>query len=57
MTYEHEREIPYKQKVSSYEIKFYDMDNEEIEIELPDYAFASLDDAIYEWELETDVID
>ena len=54
MTYEHERDIPYKQKVSSYEIKFYDMDGEEMLI--PDkalnQAYSEIDQAIYEWEME-----
>jgi len=53
MTYEHERE-PYTQKVSSYEIKFYDMDGEEMLI--PDRtlkeAYTEIDRAIYEWECE-----
>ena len=51
MTYEHER---YKQKVSSYEIKFYDMDGEEMLI--PDrplkQAYSEIDQAIYECERE-----
>jgi len=54
MAYEHERDIPYKQKVSSYEIKFYDMDGEEMLI--PDkalnQAYSEIDQAIYEWETE-----
>ena len=52
MTYEHEREIPYKQKVSSYKIVFYDMDGEIMLI--PDkplkQAYSEIDQAIYEWE-------
>ena len=54
MTYEHERDIPYKQLVSSYEIKFYDMDGKEMLI--PDkpltQAYSEIDQAIYEWEQE-----
>ena len=53
MTYEHEREIPYKQKVSSYKIEFYDMDGEIMLI--PDkalsQAYSEIDQAIYEWEM------
>ena len=59
MTYEHERDIPYEQKVSSYAIKFYDMHDEEILI--PDRvlkeAYTEIDQAIYEWEMEKDVTD
>ena len=51
--YEHEREIPYKQKVSSYKIIFYDM-NDEIML-IPDkplsQAYSEIDQAIYEWEM------
>jgi hypothetical protein len=54
MTYKHERDIPYKQKVSSYEIRFYDMDGELMLI--PDKAlkraYTETDQAIYEWETE-----
>ena len=54
MTYEHERDIPYKQKISSNEIKFYDMDGNEMLI--PDkplkQAYSEIDQAIYEWECE-----
>jgi hypothetical protein len=52
MTYEHYRE--HIQKVSSYEIKFYDMDDNEMLI--PDnvlkQAYSEIDQAIYEWENE-----
>ena len=53
MAYEHEREIPYKQKVSSYKIVFYDMNGEIMLI--PDkplsQAYTEIDQAIYEWEM------
>ena len=52
LTYEHYRK--HIQKVSSYEIKFYDMDNNEMLI--PDKplkrAYSEIDQAIYEWETE-----
>ena len=52
MTYEHYRD--HIQKVCSYEIKFYDMDNNEMLI--PDkplsQAYTEIDQAIYEWEME-----
>ena len=52
MTYE--RDIPYKQKVSSYEIKFYDMEDNEIDIDeyYMSQAYTEIDQAIYEWERE-----
>jgi hypothetical protein len=50
MTYEHYRE--HIQKVSSYEITFYDMDDNVMLI--PDkplkQAYSEIDQAIYEWE-------
>ena len=50
MTYEHYRE--HIQKVSSYKITFYDMDDNEMLI--PDKpltrAYSEIDQAIYEWE-------
>ena len=50
MTYEHYRE--HIQKVSSYEITFYDMDDNVMLI--PDKplkrAYSEIDQAIYEWE-------
>ena len=53
--YTHKRE-PYKQKVSSYEIRFYDMDGEVMLI--PDRAlkeaYTEIDQAIYEWETENE---
>jgi hypothetical protein len=52
MAYEHYRE--HIQKVSSYKIIFYDMDDNEIEI--PEralkQAYTEIDQAIYEWENE-----
>ena len=45
----------YKQKIGSYKVVFYDMDNEEIEID--EYymkrAYSEIDQAIYEWEQVT----
>lgn len=53
MTYERHRKVDI-QKISSYEIKFYDMDGNEMII--PDRtlktAYTEIDQAIYEWELE-----
>ena len=43
---------PYKQKISSYAVKFYDMDGKEIDIDLPEHAYVELDEAIYDWEQE-----
>ena len=42
----------YEQKISSYKIVFYDMDDNEIEIdERPlKQAYSEIDQAIYEWE-------
>ena len=40
----------YKQKISSYKVIFYDMDGKEIEIDLPEWAYESLDEAISLWE-------
>ena len=44
----------YEQKISSYKIVFYDMDDKEIE--LPERvlkeAYTEIDQAIYEWEEE-----
>ena len=45
-----------KQKISSFKVVFYDMDDKEIEI--PDFylseAYTELDQAIYDWEQESD---
>jgi hypothetical protein len=38
------------QKISSYKTIFYDMDGKEIEIDLPEWAYESLDEAISLWE-------
>jgi len=44
----------YEQKISSYKIVFYDMNNDEVEI--PEFhmseAYSGIDQAIYEWENE-----
>ena len=47
---------PYKQKILSYKIVFFDMDNKEIEIgeRVLKQAYSEIDQAIYEWEMETD---
>ena len=49
----------YEQKISSYKITFYDMDDNEIEIDerTLKQAYSEIDQAIYDWEMETDVID
>tara|TARA_R100001244_G_scaffold38141_1_gene34570 strand:- start:567 stop:740 length:174 start_codon:yes stop_codon:yes gene_type:complete len=54
MTELREHKPRYKQKISSYKIVFYDMDNNEIEIpERPlNSAYSEIDQAIYEWETE-----
>ena len=46
----------YKQKISSYKIVFYDMDNNEVEIpEKPlSQAYSEIDQAIYDWETGED---
>jgi len=47
----------YEQKISSYEIKFYDMSGHEIEIpeKSMSQAYSEIDQAIYEWETEGEV--
>ena len=54
MTELREHKPRYKQKISSYKIVFYDMDNNEVEIpERPlSSAYSEIDQAIYEWETE-----
>ena len=49
----------YEQKISSYKITFYDMDDNEIEIDerTLKQAYSEIDQAIYEWEIEKDVTD
>ena len=42
--------MTYKQLVSSTKSIFYNMDGEEIEVDLPEYAYDELNEAIYEWE-------
>ena len=50
--YNMEYKPKYEQKISSYKIVFYDMDDKEIE--LPERvlkeAYTEIDQAIYEWE-------
>ena len=38
------------QKIGSYKTVFYDMDGKEIEIDLPEWAYENLDEAISLWE-------
>ena len=47
------------QKISSYKVVFYDMEDNEVEIpeRAMSQAYSEIDQAIYEWEQETDVID
>ena len=45
------------QKISSYKVIFYDMDDKEVEIDLPSWVYSDIDQAIYEWEQETDATD
>ena len=44
------------QKISSYQVIFYDMDDREIEIDeyYMKQAYSELDQAIYEWENKDD---
>ena len=45
------------QKISSYKVIFYDMDDEVVEIDLPSWVYSDIDQAIYEWEQETHATD
>ena len=47
----------YEQKIYSYKIIFYDMDDKEVEIDLPSWVYSDIDQAIYEWEQETHATD
>ena len=38
------------QLISSYKVILYDMNGEEIDIELPEWAYESLDEGIARWE-------
>tara|TARA_Y100001951_G_scaffold97729_1_gene97706 strand:- start:370 stop:540 length:171 start_codon:yes stop_codon:yes gene_type:complete len=42
----------YEQRISSFKVIFYDMDGEEIDIDLPEWAYNDLNEAVYEWETE-----
>jgi len=46
----------YKQKIGSYKVVFYDMEDNEVEIDgfFMSEAYSSIDQAIYEWEQESD---
>ena len=50
--YNMEYKPKYEQKISSYKIVFYDMDDNEIEIDerTLKMAYSEIDQAIYEWE-------
>ena len=47
----------YEQKISSYVVKFYDMEDNEVEIpeKAMSQAYSEIDQAIYEWETEGEV--
>jgi hypothetical protein len=47
----------YEQKISSYKIVFYDMDDNEIEIDEKTLkqVYTEIDQAIYEWENDVEV--
>ena len=45
------------QKISSYKVTFYDMDGEEVEVELPEWAYQTLDEAISEYEDDCCIFD
>tara|TARA_Y100000296_G_scaffold60083_1_gene69536 strand:+ start:479 stop:619 length:141 start_codon:yes stop_codon:yes gene_type:complete len=45
------------QKIFSYKVIFYDEDDKEVEVNLPSHIYSDIDQAIYDWEMETDVID
>tara|TARA_Y100000361_G_scaffold135091_1_gene134713 strand:- start:770 stop:982 length:213 start_codon:yes stop_codon:yes gene_type:complete len=38
------------QLISSYKVVFYDMDGNKVDIDLPEWAFESLDEGIAKWE-------
>ena len=38
------------QQISSYKVVFYDMDGNKVDIDLPEWAFESLDEGIAKWE-------
>jgi hypothetical protein len=42
----------YEQKISSYKVVFYDMDDKEVEIDefFMSQAYSEIDQAIYDWE-------
>jgi len=42
----------YEQRISSFKVIFYDMDDKEVEIDLPSWVYSDIDQAIYEWEQE-----
>ena len=47
----------YEQKISSYKIVFYDMENNEVEIpeKTTSQAYSEIDQAIYDWETEGEI--
>ncbi len=38
------------QQISSYKVVFYDMDGNKVDIDLPEWAYESLDEGIAKWE-------
>ena len=38
------------QQISSYKVIYYDMDGNVVDIDLPEWAFESLDEGIAKWE-------
>ena len=47
--------MEYRQKVGSYKIIFYDMDGEELDVNVPEFVYDDLDQAIYYWETQGEI--
>ena len=47
-----DRSFPMTQMISSYKVIFYDMDGKKIDVDLPEWAYEQLDEAISLWEEE-----
>ena len=45
------------QKIYSYKIIFYNEDDKEVDVDLPSHIYSDIDQAIYDWEMETDATD
>ena len=45
------------QKIYSYKIIFYNEDDKEVDVDLPSHIYSDIDQAIYEWEQETNATD